>query len=94
VQCLLLEDKAVGRVAHAGTLLSWSTRDGELVSAAPLVPLGNIKLLVPAAAQAAPPGELYAKVLRVEGADPTIARLRFTSMSPAMQTWLESRSAL
>lgn len=91
VQCFLIEDKAVGGVAHAGTLVSCSMRDGELRSAAPLVALSNVKLIVPGAANDAPAGEIYAKVTRVGDGGAQPSRLRFTSISPDVRTWLQQQ---
>ena len=88
VQWLLIEDKAVGRVAHDGTLVSCSRRDGELVTAAPLVELSNVKLLVPGTAEGAPAGEIYAKVTRAGDGGAQPSRLRFTSISPDLRDWL------
>jgi adenylate cyclase len=94
VQCLLLEDKAVGRVAHEGMLVSGSRRDGELITAAPLVELSNVKLLVPGATggapDGAPAGEIYAKVTRAGGSGQP-SRLRFTSISPDVRSWLHQQ---
>ena len=91
VQCLLIEDKAVGRVAHDGTLVSCSMRDGELATTAPLVALSNVKLLVPGTAEGAPAGELYAKVTRVGDSGAAPSRLRFTSISPELRAWLQQQ---
>jgi class 3 adenylate cyclase/CheY-like chemotaxis protein len=93
VQCLLLEDKAVGRVAHDGSLVACSLRDGELITTAPLVPLSNVKLLVAGTAAdvagGAPAGEIYAKVTSAADGDTQRARLRFTSVSPELKRWVQ-----
>jgi len=93
VQCLLIEDKAVGRVAHEGTLVSCSMRDGELITAVPLVALSNVKLLVVGkpeeGADGAPAGEIYAKVTRAGDGGAQPSRLRFTSISPDLRSWLQ-----
>jgi adenylate cyclase len=93
VQCLLLEDKAVGREAHAGTLVSCSVRDGELLTSVPLAPLSNVKLLLSGAAVGSPTEaeELYAKVTRGGDGDERPSRLRFTSMSPDVRRWLQAQ---
>lgn len=95
VQCLLLEDKAVGRVAYEGMLLSGSRRDGELITAAPLVELSNVKLLVAGApdgaSDGAPAGEIYAKVTRAGAGSGLPSRLRFTSISPDLRNWLHQQ---
>ena len=93
VQCLLLEDKAVGRVAHDGTLVACSLRDGELITTAPLVPLSNVKLLVAGTGAdvpgGAPAGEIYAKVTAAADGGTQRARLRFTSVSPELKRWVQ-----
>lgn len=91
VQCLLIEDKAVGRGAHDGTLVACSMRDGELLTTAPLAALSNVKLLFDGApdGHGAPAGEIYAKVTRVGDGRAQPARLRFTSMSPDVRGWLQ-----
>ena len=91
VQCFLIEDKAVGGVAHEGTLVSCSKRDGELRTTAPLVALSNVKVLVPGTAEGAPAGEIYAKVTRAGDGGAQPARLRFTSISPELRGWLQQQ---
>ena len=91
VQCLLLDEKAVGRVPHEGLLLSCSVRSGELATGAPLAAFGNIKLLVPAPVGGGPSGEIYAKVTRPGAGDTQPARVRFTSISPELRSWLQQQ---
>ena len=95
VQCLLIEDKAVGRITHEGTLMSCSMRDGELVTTAALVALSNVKLLVSGTTEGAPggapAGEIYAKVTRASHDVAQPSRLRFTSISPDLRTWMQQQ---
>lgn len=93
VQCLLLDEKAVGRVPHDGLLLACSLRDGELATSAPLAAFGNVKLLVTAPGSEGRGGEIYAKVTRAGAGETQPARVRFTSMSPEFRGWLRQQLA-
>jgi adenylate cyclase len=84
----VLEEKFVGRTVYEGELVEVSAREARMRS--PLIPavLSNLKILVTAGPDGNPGGEIYGKVLDVGSGPPTLARLRFTSMTPELKAWV------
>jgi class 3 adenylate cyclase len=88
VQFTVLEEKFVGRTVHDGDLIEVSDFEARLRSSLALVVLSNLKITVAASAQGNPAGEIYGKVLDCTAGTPGDARIRFTSATPELKTWV------
>jgi adenylate cyclase len=86
----VLEEKFVGRTVLEGSLIAVSDLEGSLQSAAPLTVLSNLKITVAATPLGNPAGEIYAKVTELDGGALGQNRIRFTSVSPELKTWLRA----
>jgi adenylate cyclase len=92
VRFAVLEEKFVERTVHQGRLTAIGDGEATLESALALAPLSNLKMDLEARPGANPAGEIYAKVTK-SSAVATPARLRFTSVTPELKTWLRSAPA-
>ncbi len=93
VQFTVLEEKFLGRTVHQGRVVSISASEAGLKSGQALAPLSNVKLEIDAAAGAGPGGEIYAKVIGPVAAPSGSTRVRFTSISPELKTWMNATVA-
>jgi class 3 adenylate cyclase len=84
----VLEEKFLGRTIYEGRLVALSASEADLEAEVSLAPLSNLKIEVPAVANAHPGGEIYAKVIGTAADAPPQTRIRFTSVSPQLATWL------
>jgi adenylate cyclase len=91
IQFTVLEEKFVGRTVHEGWLISVSNSEAGIESGTSLVPLSNLKLSLAPVTGVCPGGEIYAKVLAHAGSGE--ARIRFTSVSPELRTWMQQLAA-
>lgn len=93
VQFTVLEEKFVGRTIQAGQMTALSESEGILETGSSLAPLCNLKMTVNPTSIGNPEGEVYAKVIaatqKASGSAFEI-RARFTSVSPALRTWLRN----
>jgi len=88
VHFTVLEEKFVGRTVYDGHLTEVSEFEARLRSSLALVVLSNLKITVAAGAQGNPAGEIYGKVLDCTAGTPGQARIRFTSATPELKTWV------
>jgi adenylate cyclase len=88
VQFTVLEEKFVGRTVYDGHLIEVSDFEARLRSSLALVVLSNLKITVAASPQGNPAGEIYGKVLDCTAGTPGDARIRFTSATPELKTWV------
>lgn len=88
VRFTVLEEKFVGRTVHDGRLVAVSESEAGIDSPQTLVPLSNLKLEVPPVTGTNPGGEIYAKVIGAVANAPPQTRIRCTSVSPELKTWL------
>jgi len=88
VQFTVLEEKFVGRTVYDGHLIEVSEFEARLRSSLALVVLSNLKITVAAGPQGNPAGEIYGKVLDCTAGTPGQARIRFTSATPELKTWV------
>jgi len=88
VRFTVLEEKFVGRTVHEGRLVAVSESEAGMESELALVPLSNLKIDIEAVAGTNPGGEIYAKVIGAVPGATTQTRLRFTSVSPDLKTWM------
>jgi adenylate cyclase len=91
IQFTVLEEKFVGRTVYEGWLISVSNSEAGIESGTSLVPLSNLKVCLAPVAGVCPGGEIYAKVLNDAGN--AEARIRFTSVSPELRTWMQQLTA-
>ena len=85
----VLEEKFVGRTLHQGRLVSISETEAGLESELAPAPLSNLKIELESGSGATPAGEIYAKVIEpVTGASNQV-RIRFTSLSPELKSWVQ-----
>jgi adenylate cyclase len=94
VQFTVLEEKFVGRTVHQGRLACVSDSEAGMESELALVPLTNLKIDLEAVAGANPGGEIYAKVIGEPAGSSRQARIRFTSVTPDLQSWLRKAGLL
>lgn len=85
----VLEEKFVGRTLHVGRLVSISETEAGLESELTPVPLTNLKIELQSAPGGAPAGEIYAKVIEAVSEASNQMRIRFTSLSPELKTWVQ-----
>jgi adenylate cyclase len=88
VHFTVLEEKFVGRTVYDGHLTEVSEFEARLRSSLALTVLSNLKITVAASAQGNPAGEIYGKVLDCTAGTPGQARIRFTSATPELKTWV------
>ena len=93
VHFTVLEEKFVGRTVYPGTLVSVSDSEAVIEAELKLTPLSNLKIELKAAAGANPGGEIYAKVSSERSAASGQTRIRFTSLSPEIKTWVQELMA-
>ena len=88
VHFTVLEEKFVGRTVYDGDLIAVSEFEARLRSSVVLAVLSNLKITVAASPQGNPAGEIYGKVLDCTAGTPGEARIRFTSATPELKTWV------
>jgi len=93
IRFTVLEEKLVGRTVHEGQLMSVSESAAGIESSLTLLPLSNLKIELEATARANPAGEIYAKVIGWAAGGSTQTRVRFTSVSPELKTWVQKLAA-
>ena len=93
IQFTVLEEKFVGRTVYSGKLVSVSDSEAVIESELKLTPLSNLKIELKANAGTNPGGEIYAKVSGERPAGSGKTRLRFTSLSPELKTWVHELTA-
>jgi hypothetical protein len=89
----VLEEKFVGRTVHQGKLTAVSNSEAGIESDSALAPLSNLKIEVPCQAGRTPGGEIYAKVVGSSSPGSGEIRIRFTSVSPELKSWLRQVTA-
>ena len=88
VHFTVLEEKFVGRTVHDGHLMELSEFEARLRSSLTPALLSNLKITVAPSPQGNPAGEMYGKVVDVTAGSPGLARVRFTSATPEIKTWM------
>lgn len=86
VRFTALEEKFVGRTAHEAQLVALSESDAVLETAVAVLPLSNIAIGLPSAAQ------VYAKVTAISGNGRFRVHVRFTSLRADVVTWVSGLS--
>ncbi len=90
VRFTVLEEKFVGRTVHDGHLLEVSDFEARLQSSLAPAVLTNLKITVAASPLGNPAGEIFGKVLESTAGTPSLARIRFTSATPELKTWVSA----
>ena len=93
VQFTVLEEKFVGRTVQTGSLTALSDSEGILETGFSLATLSNLKIIVSASRLGNPDGEVYAKVTAAKPGTASGIRVRLTSVSPELKTWLRGLKA-
>lgn len=89
----VLEEKFAGRTVHEGRLASLSESEAVIESGLALALLSNLKITLGPVAGTCPGGEIYAKVVGPANGTSPSARIRFTSVTPELRTWLQRLAA-
>lgn len=84
----ILEEKFVGRTIYEGRLKALSETEAAIESSVALAQLCNLKIQLEPVPGANPAGEIYAKVVGQVVGPGAETRIRFTSVSPELKTWL------
>ena len=84
----VLEEKFVGRTVYEGQLTAVSVAEATMESPLSLAVLSNVRLIVAATTLGNPAGEIYGKVLESSERTPNRARIRFSSLTPELKSWL------
>ena len=90
VNFTVLEEKFDGRTIHSGHFAALSQSEGVLKSDTSLPLLCNIKINVATSVAANPAGEIYGKITGGENGNARENRVRFTSVSPELRSWLST----
>ena len=88
VQFTVLEEKFVGRTVYDGLLTELSDFETRLRSSLAPAVLSNVRITVAPSAQGNPAGHIYGKVVDVTRGSASLARVRFTSATPALKAWV------
>jgi len=88
----ILEGKQVGDECFSARLTKLSEIGAEILSETSLPPLSNLKLELQGEDGEPVPGDLYAKVTEVRGEDGRVLVVRFTSVSPEVESHLRALS--
>jgi adenylate cyclase len=89
----VLEEKFLGRTVHTGRMVAVSETEAGIESDQALVPLSNLKLELKSVAGTNPAGEIYAKVMGTITGHSAQTRIRFTSVSPELKSWVQQMVA-
>jgi class 3 adenylate cyclase/CheY-like chemotaxis protein len=89
IRFTVLEEKFVGRTLYEGTLASISDCEAGLQSESAPAPLSNLKIELRPDGETNPGGEIYAKVTGGLSTAARQTRIRFTSVSPELKTWVQ-----
>jgi len=93
IRFTVLEEKFAGRTVYGGRLVSVSHFEAGVESELALVPLSNLKIELEPVTGANPGGEIYAKVIGAVAGTSGQTRIRFTSLSPELKTWVQQTAA-
>ncbi len=88
IRFTILEEKFVGRTVHHGKLAAVSDSEAGIESDSVLAPLSNLKIDLDSQPGLNPGGEIYAKVVGSSPAEVGQTRIRFTSVSPELKSWV------
>jgi adenylate cyclase len=93
IRFTVLEEEFAGRPVYGGRLVSVSNSEAGVESELALVPLSNLKIELEPVTGANPGGEIYAKVIGAVVGASGQTRIRFTSLSPELKTWVQQTAA-
>ncbi len=93
IRFTILEEKFVGRTVHEARLFAVSDSEARIESDFPLPPLSNLKIELQSVEGENPAGQLYAKVVGSIQPGEAGSRIRFTSVSPEVKTWVRQITA-
>jgi class 3 adenylate cyclase len=88
IEFTVLEEKFVGRTVHHGRFTAISESEAAAEAETTLAALSNLKITLVATGAGNPAGEIYAKVVEADTGSPQHLRVRFTSVTPELKSWL------
>lgn len=92
VRFTVLEEKFVGRTVHEGQLTALSTLEAGMESHLRPAVLSNLQISVAVTPLGNPSGEIYAKVVELFEGTPSRSKIRFSSVTPELKTWVRALS--
>jgi len=92
VRFTILEEKFVGRTVHEGQLTALSTLEAGMESHLRPAVLSNLQINVAVTPLGNPSGEIYGKVVESVDGAPSRVKIRFSSVTPELKTWVRALS--
>ncbi len=92
VRFTVLEEKFAGRTVHEGRLTALSTLEAGMESHLRPAVLSNLQINVAVTPLGNPSGEIYGKVVESVDGAPCRIKIRFSSVTPELKTWVRALS--
>jgi class 3 adenylate cyclase len=92
VQFTVLEEKFVGRTVHPGQLTALSAIAAGMESHLTPMVLSNLQITVATTPLGNPAGEIYGKAVESFEGTPGRVKIRFSSVTPELRTWMRTLS--
>jgi len=92
VRFTVLEEKFAGRTVHEGRLTALSTLEAGMESHLRPAVLSNLQISVAVTPLGNPSGEIYGKVVESVDGAPCRVKIRFSSVTPELKTWVRALS--
>jgi class 3 adenylate cyclase len=92
VQFTVLEEKFVGRTVHPGQLTAVSAIAAGMESHLTPMVLSNLQITVATTPLGNPAGEIYGKAVESFEGTPGRVKIRFSSVTPELRTWMRTHS--
>jgi len=92
VRFTVLEEKFAGRTVHEGRLTALSTLEAGMESHLRPAVLSNLQINVAVTPLGNPSGEIYGKVVESVDGAPSRVKIRFSSVTPELKTWVRALS--
>jgi class 3 adenylate cyclase len=92
VQFTVLEEKFVGRTVHPGQLTALSAIAAGMESHLTPMVLSNLQITVATTPLGNPAGEIYGKAVESFEGTPGRVKIRFSSVTPELKTWMRTLS--
>jgi adenylate cyclase len=92
VRFIVLEEKFVGRTVHEGQLTALSALEAGMESHLRPAVLSNLQISLAVTLLGNPSGEIYGKVVESVEGTPSRVKIRFSSVTPELKTWVRALS--
>jgi adenylate cyclase len=93
VRFMILEEKFVGRTVHEGQVTTLSAVEAGMESHLRPAVLSNLQISVAVTPLGNPSGEIYGKVVESVEGTPSRVKIRFSSVTPELKTWVRALSS-